>query len=112
MAEPSRAALSIYADMISTRLVAAYHPERIYVFGSYAWGEPRTDSDIDLLVVVDTSDEKPYRRPVRGLKALRDLGIPKDLLVYTGREFEESASEPSSLAHRVREQGALIYERS
>jgi len=62
-------------------------------------------------VVVDTSEDKPYRRPVSGLKVLRDLEIPKDLLVYTEREFQKSADEPSSLAHKVQEEGALIYVR-
>jgi hypothetical protein len=46
------------------RLVAAYRPERIYLFGSHARGEPGPDSDFDLLVLVP-DDAEPERRRSR-----------------------------------------------
>ena len=42
---------------VTNRLVEAYQPIAIYLFGSYAWGEPNEDSDIDLMVVVDNNVE-------------------------------------------------------
>lgn len=45
------------------RIIEQFHPEKIILFGSYAYGQPTTDSDIDLLVVMDT-DMKPYERSV------------------------------------------------
>lgn len=41
---------------IVRRLVADYRPEKIILFGSYAYGEPTEDSDLDVLIVKETSD--------------------------------------------------------
>ena len=42
---------------MTQRLVAEFQPRQIYLFGSYAWGQPNKDSDVDLLVVVPDSDQ-------------------------------------------------------
>ncbi len=47
-------------EIIKNRLINVYHPAVIYLFGSYAWGQPTKDSDLDLLIIVDKSDEKNY----------------------------------------------------
>lgn len=47
-------------DEITARLVAEFDPEAVYLFGSYVWGEPDEDSDLDLLVVVAESDTPTY----------------------------------------------------
>ena len=49
-------------EEVKNRLVSTYNPEKIYLFGSYAWGTPDEESDLDLLVVVKTSDEKSHKR--------------------------------------------------
>ena len=46
------------------RLVDEFHPEAIYLFGSHAWGKPTADSDLDLLVIVSQSRQKPIQRAV------------------------------------------------
>jgi hypothetical protein len=68
-------------DTLKDILVKTYHPAAIYLYGSHAWG--------DVLVVVDQSTEKPYRRSVRGIRALRGLKINEDIIVHTKQEFEE-----------------------
>jgi predicted nucleotidyltransferase len=73
---------------IVNRLVKVFNPEIIFLFGSYAWGKPDNNSDIDILVVVNHSEEKPHKRILKGLKSLRGLKIPKDIIVYTKEEFE------------------------
>ena len=60
---------------IVRRLVAEFDPEQIILFGSCAWGEPRPDSDYDLLVIVAKSEEKPTRRATRGYRCLRKIGV-------------------------------------
>jgi len=45
-----------------SRLVDVLHPEQIWVFGSHARGAATEDSDVDLLVVVSTSDLPAHRR--------------------------------------------------
>ena len=98
---------------IVNRLVDVYHPLRIYLFGSYAWGTPTAESDYDLCVVVEASEEKKRRRSRAGLHALIDIqryrGI--DLVVYTVSEFERAASHPSTLASPINKKGVLLYDR-
>ena len=91
------------------RLVKTYHPLSIYLFGSYAWGKPTDDSDLDLLIVVDHSDQNDYDRPVAGHHALWGLGIPKDLIVYTKKEFEREAQDVTTLCHKVYKDGIKVY---
>lgn len=90
-------------------LVSVYSPSAIYVFGSYAWGQPQESSDLDLLVVVESSDEKSYRRPVKGYHALFDLKVPTDLLVTTREEFEQRANKVPTLFYKIKNEGSLVY---
>lgn len=96
-------------DRIERRLVAALKPEQIILFGSYAYGEPTEDSDIDLLVIVSRSDEPRYRRARPAYKALRGIGIPKDILVMTRAEVDRKASVPSSLVSQALRSGKVLY---
>ncbi len=96
--------------IITKRIIEAYNPKYIYLFGSYAWGIPEQARDVDLLVVVQESSEKPYRRSIKGYKALKGLEVGKDILVYTDKEFNEICEDPSSLCYKIKMQGKMIYE--
>jgi predicted nucleotidyltransferase len=98
-------------EEVKNRLVLVFHPEAIYLFGSYAWGEPTEDSDLDILVIVQKSDEKMHKRAFPASMALIDLMIPKDVLVYTKDEFDSRKNEKSSLSYKVLLEGKKIYER-
>lgn len=97
---------------VKNRLINAYNPLAIYLFGSYAWGHPTAESDLDLLIVVEKSDEKTYTRPIAGYDALFGMGISKDLIVYTKDEFEKYSNDTTSLCHKIKIDGDLIYARS
>jgi len=98
---------------IKNRLVKAYNPVAIYLFGSYAWGTPNEESDLDLLVVVETSNEKSYERPITGYRALRGLElIAKDLIVQTKEEFERRSREITTLEYKIKKDGELLYARA
>jgi len=99
-------------EEVKKRLIEVYNPIAIYVFGSYAWGSPTEESDLDLFVIVDESDEKSYKRPVAGHRALRGLDIAKDLIVKTKQEFEDSAENVSTLGYKIKKDGKLIYARA
>ncbi len=96
-------------DEATRRLAAAFQPEKIYLFGSYAWGVPTPDSDIDLLVIVKVSDYPPYRRSREAYRALRGVKKPFEVLVRTVDEIERSKKVVSSLARKVLDQGKLLY---
>lgn len=96
-------------DQAVKRLVKTYHPLSIYLFGSYAWGNPTDDSDLDLLIVIDHSDQNDFQRAVAGHHALWGLEIPKDLLVFTQNEFENEAQDVTTLCHKVIKDGIKVY---
>ena len=91
------------------RLVAEFQPEQIWLFGSHAWGEPHTDSDVDFLVVVAHSDETPIRRSQRAHRCLRGLRMPKDVLVETRQEIERVQGNRTSLENTIFSRGRRLY---
>lgn len=97
-------------DTLKDILVKTYHPSAIYLYGSHVWGNADEESDMDVLVVVDQSDEKQYRRSVRGVRALRGLKINEDIIVHTRQEFEELSRDVSTLCHKIKKEGAVLYE--
>lgn len=99
-------------DEVKNRLVKTYDPLAIYLFGSYAWGTPTKDSDLDLLIIVEKSEEKSYKRPLPGQRVLFGLGISKDLIVYTKEEFDRYSADATSLCHKIGQAGRIIYAKS
>lgn len=97
-------------DRIVTSLVKVYSPEAIYIFGSYAWGEPTDESDIDLAVIIDHSDLGMAERIRLSSSELWDIQVPTDILVYTREEMEEKAKYNSTLQHRIMTEGKIVYE--
>jgi len=96
-------------EEIVRRLVEALKPEQIILFGSYAYGEPNKDSDVDLLIIVSDSDESRYRRSCQAYRALRGIMIPTDLLVLTRAEVEYKVNVLSSLISQAVRQGRVLY---
>lgn len=94
---------------IVRRLVDALHPLKIYLFGSHAYGTPRRDSDVDLMVVMHDFTI-PYRElAFRGRRSLRGMGIPVELHVCTQAEMEKWSKVPCNTIHTVAQKGRLIY---
>ena len=91
------------------RLVAEFQPEQIILFGSYAWGEPSDDSDVDLYVIVPESDERPIQRMQRAHHCLGGLGVSKDVLVKTRAEADRYRHVRASLEHKVFNEGRVLY---
>ena len=91
------------------------HPERVIVFGSYAHGEADRDSDIDLIVVLD-SDVEPatyHERMMNRLLVRRALDILNreyalDVLVYTLPEWKRFQDSGSAFAKEVASQGVEV----
>ena len=109
MAVLSEAELHDKLSEAVSRLCQALSPLAIYFFGSYAYGTPQPHSDIDLLVVVNDSPLDPYSRDAVAYRALRGLGVPKDVQVYTREEFETRAALPVSFERTVKQKGKLLY---
>jgi len=94
---------------IIQRLVSAYQPERIYLFGSVARGDAGFDSDYDLMVIVP-DDAPPERRRSRlAYEVLRGTGSAADVLVCTHSYFERRRSLKASLPGTVLREGKLLH---
>jgi uncharacterized protein len=98
-------------DQLVHRLVTGLAPEKIILFGSYAQGQPTNDSDLDIMIIVPTSDEPAYRRGQKAYKHVGSIGMSKDLLVLTQAEFDTQSQVATSLARRVQKEGIVLYER-
>jgi uncharacterized protein len=96
---------------ITQRLIAEFDPEAIYLFGSYAWGQPKPGSDLDLLVIVQDSQQQPVQRAVQAQHSLRGMPVAVDVLVKTSAEFERYRNVHASLEAQILEKGKLLYER-
>jgi len=92
-----------------SRLVEAFGPEAIYVFGSHARHAPHDNSDIDLLVLVRASDEPPYRRAQRAYAAVGAHSVALDIQVMTRGEFDGRLPAVSSLPATVVREGRVLY---
>ncbi|MDH4129051.1 MAG: nucleotidyltransferase domain-containing protein [Spirochaetota bacterium] len=94
---------------MTDRIVKELHPEKIILFGSYAWGEPDEDSDLDILVIVSQSNDNTIIRDAQAYGCLRGLSIPIDILVYTHEEVEKSKKVYVSLIAQIVDQGRFLY---
>lgn len=91
------------------RLVRDLKPEKIYLFGSRAWGGAADDSDYDFMIVIASSPLSSARRAFLAHKSLGGLGISKDILVRTHDEFMKYVNVPASLESLVHRKGQLLY---
>jgi uncharacterized protein len=91
------------------RLVEAYEPERLYLFGSWARGDAGPDSDYDLLLVVPDSASPERRRSRLAYEVLWGTGVAADVLVWTRERFESRLPLKASLPATVLREGKLLY---
>jgi hypothetical protein len=91
------------------RLVEAYHPDRIYLFGSRARGDAEAGSDYDLLLVVpdDASAERGRGRLAH--ECLWEAGVAADVLVLRRTAFKSGLHLPASLPATVLREGRILH---
>jgi uncharacterized protein len=92
------------------RLVTGLHPCKIILFGSYVSGPPTPDSDVDLLVILDTL-ARPVDRYLRVSRLLRPRPFPLDLLVKTPAEIVQALDRNDAFMREIIAQGRVLYER-
>src|SRR6266540_5256302 len=93
------------------RIVSELKPEKIILFGSYAYGNPTPDSDVDLLVIMKTK-AKEIDRYVAVSNLLYPRQFPGDILVKTPKEVEEASRKKGHFFMReILTKGKVIYER-
>lgn len=92
-------------------IVEEFHPERIVLFGSHAYGHPRPDSDVDLLVVMPF-DGSQFRQAALMLgQVVRAVGVlPMDLIVRTPEQVRERMQMGDGFMREITERGKVMYE--
>ena len=80
--------------------------EKIYLFGSHAYGTPRQDSDYDLCVIIPDDT----LRPVDAMVEIRRALYPMDILVYRENRFRQRMGE-AGMERKIEREGVLLYER-
>lgn len=95
---------------IVDRILKGYKPKKVILFGSYAYGEPTEDSDIDLLIIKNT-DKRPIDRWVEVKRLLRDVSrtVPVAPLVYTEKEIEQRIAIKDFFIQEIFEKGDVLY---
>lgn len=96
-------------EEIVRRIVLAYKPEKIYLFGSFARGDATADSDFDLMVVVPDHAPLALRRSRRAYEVLRGSGVAADVLVWPHSDFNARLRLKASLPATILREGRLLY---
>ena len=92
-----------FAEQVAER----FHPDRIVLFGSHAYGTPDSDSDVDILVVVPTSNPHGFAARIR---AAIDVPFPMDLIVRTPHSLAWRLAEGESFHTEILSKGKVLHE--
>jgi predicted nucleotidyltransferase len=92
------------------RIARELNPDKIILFGSYAYGNPTPDSDVDLLVVMETSDSDTERY-MKIARLLRPRQFPVDIIVKTPAEIAHALQSNSFFTQEIYTRGLVLYER-
>ncbi len=99
------------SDILATcnDIAREFRPQRIVLFGSYAYGTPTEDSDADLLVVMDIPEEETRRQAVT-IRQRIPRRFRMDLIVRTPRELAFRIEHNDWFYREILERGKVLYE--
>ncbi len=93
------------------RIAESLQPEKIILFGSYAYGTPTADSDVDLLVIMETTGSH-VERSLSVARLLRPRVFAVDILVRTPEEIERALRSGNFFIQEILSRGYVLYERN
>ena len=93
---------------IVQQIVERFRPQKVILFGSYAQGKPTQDSDVDLLVVMDTNEQALHM--AARISAAIDHPFPLDILVFRPADLKASLERKGVFATAVMAKGIVLHE--
>jgi predicted nucleotidyltransferase len=106
---PTPAEIDETVQEMVRRIVERFDPDKVILLGSQARGDAGPDSDIDLLVVMETDSRRRSAVDIR--MTLDDIVIPKDIMVVPPDEFERQRDIVGTLAYPAVREGRLLHDR-
>jgi predicted nucleotidyltransferase len=94
-------------DTVVQRIVEKFKPHKIILFGSYAFGTPRPESDLDLLIVMDKDENE---RKSLEIRRELDVNFGLDLVVYSPKRLRQRIDLGDSFLQEIMHQGKVVYE--
>ncbi len=91
------------------RIVAEFKPEKVVLFGSYAWGIPKKDSDVDLLIIKDDPQKNTREMAIELEKILIHRRLPLDLLVYKPEQVKKRLAINDKFVSKILTSGKVLY---
>jgi predicted nucleotidyltransferase len=95
-------------EKILNQIIEGFHPEKVILFGSHAYGEPDRDSDVDLMVIMQTG-ERAMRKAAE-ISASIDHPFPIDILVRTPEQIRERIELGDGFIQEIITKGVVLYE--
>jgi len=99
-------------ERVADRIVDACDPEAIYLFGSAARGDAGPESDLDLLIVTELVEERPYEKASELRRLFDGWLVSFDILVQSPHDFDRVKTWPGHIAYTATREGTLLYQRS
>lgn len=93
---------------VANFIAQQFQPDKIILFGSYAYGNPTEDSDVDLLVLMDFAG-KSLKKSVEIEEAL-DVRFPLDLIVRTSGQVQERIARKDVFLREIVDKGQTLYD--
>lgn len=92
---------------VADKIAKKYKPEKIILFGSWAWGQPDEDSDVDLFIVKKSENTRKIAREIDG--SIRPRPFPLDLIVYKPESVERGLKINDFFIKKIIREGKILY---
>ncbi|MEA3323674.1 MAG: nucleotidyltransferase domain-containing protein [Euryarchaeota archaeon] len=94
---------------VVSKIVKHFHPDKVILFGSRAWGKPTGESDLDILVIMDLKGS-PTRKAAEISRIARPRFLPMDIIVRAPDEIEHRIKIGDPFIKGIMNRGKVLYE--
>ena len=96
-------------SQITQKIIHGFSPEKIILFGSYAWGKPTPNSDLDFLILKKTKKPRLAREYELRMKLIGNKFPPMDFIIYTPQELKNRLTMKDFFIQNITKQGKILY---